>query len=341
MKKRDIYLVSPSTRAFLREALKLRGGSAQHSEARKYSLYDFLHGYVYGRWTYLYIGIGMGEHPWAKKYGPLMQSIGKAWAGIKARLGIPERQPGGDHPTGTTADTYHGKVVPLEAARQLVMVNEPVTLPILEHIIPYPIARDIVLHNPDHIAVLECPCRSAREHPCLPLDVCLIIGEPFASFVTEHHPEKARRITPQEAVEILQAEDARGHVHHAFFKDAMLNRFYAICNCCACCCGAMQAQRHGTPMLISSGYVAKVDQVVCQGCGECESVCQFEAISVPAETAQVDEAACMGCGVCVEHCPNEVLSLVRDASKGEPLEISVLMANQNLFTAESAECAEI
>jgi hypothetical protein len=26
-----------------------------------------------------------------------------------------------------------------------------------------------------------------------------------------------------------------------YYKDAMLGRFYAICNCCACCCGAMQA----------------------------------------------------------------------------------------------------
>ena len=33
-----------------------------------------------------------------------------------------------------------------------------------------------------------------------------------------------------------------------YYKDAMLGRFYAICNCCSCCCGAMQAHQHGTPM---------------------------------------------------------------------------------------------
>jgi tRNA (Thr-GGU) A37 N-methylase len=27
------------------------------------------------------------------------------------------------------------------------------------------------------------------------------------------------------------------------YKDAMLGRFYAICNCCSCCCGAMQAHQ--------------------------------------------------------------------------------------------------
>ena len=67
----------------------------------------------------------------------------------------------------------------------------------------------------------------------------------------------------EEAVAILQAEQERGHVHHAFFKDAMLQRFYAICNYCSCCCGAMQAQRNGTPMLASSGYVSRVDEDAC------------------------------------------------------------------------------
>jgi hypothetical protein len=35
--------------------------------------------------------------------------------------------------------------------------------------------------------------------------VCLIVGDPFASFVEEHHPRRSRRITPEEAVEILRA----------------------------------------------------------------------------------------------------------------------------------------
>jgi hypothetical protein len=26
-----------------------------------------------------------------------------------------------------------------------------------------------------------------------------------------------------------------------YYKDAMLGRFYATCNCCSYCCGAMQA----------------------------------------------------------------------------------------------------
>ena len=215
---------------------------AMIQEARRtpnYSWFDFLHGYIYLRWPYFYIGVGTGEHPLAKAVAPvanwLIERLGKK----------PEEQT--DAERTTFADTYHGKVMPLDDAKRLVTVQEEIRAPDLERVIPYTMARALILRHPEHIAVLDCPCRSARPDPCLPLDVCLIIGEPFAGLVREHHPERSRSITAEEAVAILQAEDERGHVHHAFFKDAMLGRFYAICNCCACCCGAMQAQRNGVP----------------------------------------------------------------------------------------------
>jgi ferredoxin len=305
-------LVRPSTWAFAREARRTPG----------YSFFDWLHGYVYGRWPYLYIGIGTGEHPLARVVGPLVRQLG--------RLFPPRSPDGADHVT--FADTYHGKVVPLEAAKQLVTVEEEISLTDLEQVIPYALARDIVLQNPDHIVVLDCPCRAARPNPCRPLDVCLVIGEPFASFVAEHHPRRSRWITPQEAVEIIHAEDERGHVHHAFFKDAMLGRFYAICNCCACCCGAMHAWRRGTPMLASSGYVSRVAADLCVGCGICADFCQFDAISVDDGMAAVDTAACMGCGVCVSKCPEGALSLLRDPTRGEPLEIRALIASADSET---------
>jgi ferredoxin len=259
-RKRLLGLIRPSTRAFAQEARRTPG----------YSLFDWLHGYVYARWLYLYIGIGAGEHVLARIFGPPVRLAGRL---------LPPRQDDGQDRT-TLADSYHGKVVPLEAATQLVTVEQDVTIGDLEQTIPYAMARDIVLQNPDHIVVMDCPCRTVRPNSCQPLDVCLVIGEPFASFIFEHHPRHSRWISQEEAVEILHAEHERGHVHHAFFKDAMLGRFYAICNCCSCCCGAMQAWNRGTPMLASSGYVASVEPGLCAGCGLCADFCQFGAISV-------------------------------------------------------------
>jgi heterodisulfide reductase subunit A-like polyferredoxin len=89
----------------------------------------------------------------------------------------------------------------------------------------------------------------------------------------------------------------------------------------------MNAHRNGTPMLASSGYVARVDAELCAGCGACADVCQFAAISVDDRFAQIEAAACMGCGVCLSKCSYEALSLVRDPAKGEPLEIQKLAAS--------------
>jgi len=300
-------LLLPSTRAFMREARR----------AADFSFYDRLHAFVYLHWPYFYIGMGTGEHPLKRLLKPLRRLVS-----IK-----PER--GGE---AKIAPGYHGKVVPLEAATQLVNVREDIELRDLEHIVPYEHARDIILKNPDHIIALECPCRSSRPDPCLPLDVCLIVGEPFASVVAEHHPDRSRWIASDEAVDILEAEQGRGHVSHAFFKDAMLGRFYAICNCCACCCGAMQISRGGDPMICSSGYVCVVDEDLCIQCGNCEKFCQFEAISLGNDFAMVDYEACMGCGVCVAHCEGGAASLRLDPAKGQPLIIRDLIEDITGFS---------
>jgi ferredoxin len=317
-------LQRPSTRAWAQEGRRTPG----------YSFFDWLHGYVYARWPYLYIGTAVGEHPLARVLGPAVGWIGKLIESRSGRSGQARTQgkgpssPAGLNAAGdrvTFADTYHGKVMPLESAKRLVTVGQNIDIRDLERVIPYALARALVLLDPDHIVALDCPCRASRPEPCLPLDVCLIVGEPFASFVAEHHPQRSRWITQEEAVDILRAEQERGHVHHAFFKDAMLGRFYAICNCCSCCCGAMQAWRNDVPMLASSGYVSVVQETLCVGCGTCAEVCPFGAVVVRESTAVIDVEACMGCGICVTRCEQEALSLIREPSKGEPLEIDVLL----------------
>lgn len=228
---------------------------------------------------------------------------------------------------------YHGKVVRPQDARKLVTLKEDVDISPPERVVPFKIARDIVIHSPESIVVGACPCRGAAENPCLPegqQDVCMFIGEPWASFMDENNA-KYHRISQDEAVKILEDCHEKGFVHTAYFEHAAGNRLDAICNCCGCCCLGVKMWNllGGTvPLLAPSGYVAEVN-AECNGCGLCATThCKFNAIAMSDDgmTAVIDDGKCMGCGVCESVCPVEALHLRRDPAKGDPLDMDELRA---------------
>src|SRR5512133_1161469 len=157
------------------------------------------------------------------------------------------------------SETYHSKVVRLEDAARIITINEDIELRHLDQVLPYRYAKDLILKNPGNIAVYDCPCRAQKKDPCRPTEVCLVIGEPFADLIRLFQPFRSRRISREDALRILEEEDARGHIHTAWFKSTMLNRFYAICNCCKCCCLGMKFMaEHKIKMLLPSGYRAVI-----------------------------------------------------------------------------------
>ena len=321
--------VMQSTKAFIQEARSIPG----------FGIRDTLHGYLYGRWPYLWIGLGTGEQRFLNVLKPVLSVLNLI---LRIILRFPSDNPrfdaGGLKPgkkqglrffrEDTFADTYHAKVLRLDTAKKLVSVDKGLQLTNLEHVIPYSLARDLVLGKSNPILRLECPCRASRSNPCVLLDVCLVMGDPFVSFVAEHHPDRSRLVDRGEAIDILTAEADRGHVHHAFFKEAVFGRFFAICNCCSCCCGAMQAQQNGIPMLASSGFVSVVDKAECNGCGTCAPFCQFNAIEINADLAEVNPDVCMGCGICESMCPQNAVRLQRDLNRSAPLDLDELIQEQ-------------
>jgi len=53
-----------------------------------------------------------------------------------------------------------------------------------------------------------------------------------------------------------------------------------------------------------SGREARVRPAECQGCGTCEVLCRYGAVTRDADgVARIDPVACEGCGVCVQFCP--------------------------------------
>jgi MinD superfamily P-loop ATPase len=103
-----------------------------------------------------------------------------------------------------------------------------------------------------------------------------------------------------------------------------MGRFYAICNCCKCCCGGLQEMRRGVPMVASSGYVAEIDSDLCTQCGDCVEACPFQAVSDNGEGVVRDWSRCMGCGVCEVKCSTGAVRLVRDERKGISLDVRLL-----------------
>ncbi len=54
--------------------------------------------------------------------------------------------------------------------------------------------------------------------------------------------------------------------------------------------------------------VPVVDEVLCDGCGECQRACQFRAIAVIGEKPMVFAELCHGCGTCLHVCPRHAIS---------------------------------
>ncbi|NLV86057.1 MAG: 4Fe-4S binding protein [Clostridiales bacterium] len=235
---------------------------------------------------------------------------------------------------GADPDTsvYHAKVLRLSDAEHIFEIEEDIVdlgeLP--KNIIPYEHARTILIENPDNIAVIDCVCRTLRgENGCHPRQVCILVGNPWVDWASEHCPEvHPRRISQKEAIQILHDCHERGDVHAAFFKDAANGRMYHICNCCSCCCTALVAQNFlGSPMYAGTGHKASIDQEKCVSCGDCVKNCNFVAISQSGDgKCVVDTSLCMGCEACASLCPSGAISLeLEDGEKLAPMDLKELI----------------
>src|SRR5512146_2366615 len=118
MRLQDL-ITKPSTRAFIEEARKTPG----------YSKFDLLHGYVYARWSYLYIAIATGEHPASKWYARISRLVDRLLRHHRADEDSADEI--------SSADTYHGKTIPLRTAEELVSIHDELHVHDLERVIPY------------------------------------------------------------------------------------------------------------------------------------------------------------------------------------------------------------
>lgn len=235
---------------------------------------------------------------------------------------------------GFLFERYHSKVLSADDVRKIITLKEDVVFgpDQSKRIIPFDHANEVILREPEFIAVMDCPCRLARGKPCQALSVCMAVGRIYAEFWLEHCEKyHVRKITQAEALAIIKDARERGCITTAWFKVATGGTTGVICSCCSCCCGAIEGMHLGQTLgknlsnIVPSGYSVVLDSDRCNSCRQCGDVCMFKAITFGQDDSPVvDSAACMGCGLCTDTCQQQALRLVRDEMKGEPLDIDEL-----------------
>ena len=104
---------------------------------------------------------------------------------------------------------------------------------------------------------------------------CIGVGD-FADYMLE--TGKARKITREEALEILRLAEERGYVHQVTNIDGE-EKIFGICNCAVGVCNALRtSQLFNTPNMSASAYVAESDPEKCVACGKCVETCPAGAV---------------------------------------------------------------
>jgi len=296
--------------------------------------YKKIHGYFYMKYNRLYIyfmkkGLyGMLQKPDILNPDELVMPKEERYREVAEVVSMFARHTGIKAMKLETSD-YHAKVLRVEDASKFFKLEHDLNLPDLpKTIIPFEVARKTIIKNPDSLCVINCPCREIRgEKGCYPRDVCIVIGEPWVSFALEYGDSHARRITQEEALRIVQQQHEAGNVHAMFWKASQNDRTYALCNCCACCCTALQSHNYThSPMMASSGYKCEVDKDLCISCGTCAEFCNFFALEMKEGELSYQPEKCYGCGVCETKCPNGAIRMRRDdPTVSEPLDRDVLI----------------
>ena len=200
------------------------------------------------------------------------------------------------------------------------LVFEDLIKPVTSEVLPYEKASEII-RNAGTGSLQMCYCRHGAQHRgtvCdAPIDdVCTALG-PAADYLIRRG--FARRASVKEMLEVLDRTEALGLVHIA---DNVQEGVSFICHCCSCCCGLLAGINElDIPNAVApSGFLPKVTEKTCVGCGLCAERCPVNAIVLDEvrEKPVVTPDRCLGCGVCASGCPTEAITMIRRKTWAPP-----------------------
>lgn len=170
-----------------------------------------------------------------------------------------------------------------------------------------------VIDTSEHAGVSMCYCRHKNEHlgtACdAPMGICMTFNTTAATLIKHGH---ARSVSKEECHDLLQLARNNDLVQ---FGENVRSRVNFICNCCGCCCEALNAiRRFGVAQTICSNFITAIAITKCIGCGKCAKICPLSAIEIKEngsnKHAEIISTSCIGCGVCIRHCPAKALGLI-------------------------------
>jgi ferredoxin len=181
-----------------------------------------------------------------------------------------------------------------------------------------------IVEAADRFSLSLCSCRHEKMHAregensCrVPLETCSSFGY-SADYLIRHN--LAKEISKSEMLENVARSKELGLVLNA---DNVKNNCQFICHCCKCCCNVLLGiSRFGySNIIVTSSFIAGLQEEKCVGCGKCVGACGIEAIkTVPCkppappkkrQTIKIDRSLCLGCGACVVKCPQKALHLLK------------------------------
>ena len=193
-----------------------------------------------------------------------------------------------------------------------------------------------IIESARHIGISMCYCRHKARHlgtACdAPMDICMTFGDCADSLIRH---EFARRVNASECMELLREAYKNNLVQ---FGENVRESPSFICNCCGCCCEALQAARKFGMLhpVQTTAYIPRIIEYGCTGCGQCAKACPIEAIELVAavpsipetnagemppntatrkKKARINDEICLGCGVCARACNNQSICMERRAEK--------------------------
>lgn len=167
------------------------------------------------------------------------------------------------------------------------------------------------IENYEPLSVSTCYCRhqakliDEKDHCGKPDGVCMQFGR-GAEFIIER--KMGRKITKEEAFEILKASEEAGLVHCSNNRQEI----DFLCNCCSCHCvilkNAIAQPKPG--LAVNSGFQPVWDASLCTACETCIDRCPMDALTMGDDDVPVlNLDRCIGCGVCATGCPVEAIAM--------------------------------